>query len=889
MSHLLSRRLPALLVIATLVAPMPARAATFTPVSFQVSQMGAATFEIGIAVPPGTAGVAPKLSLTYSSQGSGGLAGAGLSLNGLSAIARCGRTLSQDGINSGLHYDADDRYCLDGQRLVMVSGAAYGASGAVYRSEMDDFTKVVSNGTAGSGPASFTAWTKSGLILEFGETPDSRIEATSGRTDVRVWALNKIRDVKGNYMSVTYTEDTASSAYYPQRIDYTGNASTGAATFASVRLTYETRTDVSEMFLGGVLVRSDQRLLNVKTYAGDTLVRDYRIGYTYSSGDGASLPNAITECAADSTCLPATTLGWQLSTGTVGFGASVPFNTLPGGTDGDVKLAAGDLNGDGLADVIYASGGRLYYQLSTGSGFSSPVDAGSWPTTLVLGASVPQELAVGDVNGDGRADVIAANGQVWLSAGTGLNAPVQWASLPGTSKIGVGDINGDGRADLVYADSQLYYALSTGTAFSAGVLVGSWDQVDLGYGMTSVAQLLVGDVNGDGRADIVSGARGLWLSNGAGLPTRTNSGAEPWGGNALMAVGDINGDGFADLIYAFWDGLPRPSPLAYQLSNGAAFTSTLYYSGAWDVGQYAWDVAAPAVGDFNGDGRGDLLSTRGGARAGNVITPNLLASVTNGLGLVTTITYKPLSDASVYTPGTSAVWPERDVIRQTPIYVVASVSTPTGPSNYVTNYFYREAKVHVYGRGVLGFKVMETLDPQTGINASTTFRQDMPYIGLPAEVTKVKSGVTLNRVTNTYGCKEDLNPCTVGINKRYFVFASQSDEASNDLNGAFINRVRTTSTYDDAYGNVKKVEVENLTSGGAATGYKKTTENTYLAADTGNWILGRLTRATVTSTAPDIAIPGNPGGVAAGDPPGTPAAGISISALIAIIQTLLLD
>jgi hypothetical protein len=87
------------------------------------------------------------------------------------------------------------------------------ASRAVYRADRDDFTKVVSNGAAGSGPESFTAWTKSGRAREFGATSESRIEATAGRADVRVEALKKDRDVKGNYMSDTYTEDPSGSAY----------------------------------------------------------------------------------------------------------------------------------------------------------------------------------------------------------------------------------------------------------------------------------------------------------------------------------------------------------------------------------------------------------------------------------------------------------------------------------------------------------------------------------------------------------------------------------------------------------------------------------------------------------------------------------------------------
>src|SRR4051812_43151889 len=196
-----------------------------TPGSFRGTGGGAAESPIPTRVPPGMAGMEPALALVYNSQAGNGLVGVGWNLEGLSAITRCPMTMAQDGLRGAVNYDANDRYCLDGQRLVALSGS-YGADETEYRTERESFSKVVSYGTAGNGPAWFKVWTKSGQIMEYANTADSRIEA-QGKSTVRVWAVNKISDTKGNFYTVSYIEDPANGDFRVDRIDYTGNASAG--------------------------------------------------------------------------------------------------------------------------------------------------------------------------------------------------------------------------------------------------------------------------------------------------------------------------------------------------------------------------------------------------------------------------------------------------------------------------------------------------------------------------------------------------------------------------------------------------------------------------------------------------------------------------------------
>src|ERR1700743_2142498 len=92
------------------------------PGQFAVNSTGGATYTIPIVIPPGTAGMTPSLSLVYSSQSGDGLLGFGWSLSGLPAITRCPRTVAQDGVHGGVNYDNNDRFCLDGKRLMVISG-----------------------------------------------------------------------------------------------------------------------------------------------------------------------------------------------------------------------------------------------------------------------------------------------------------------------------------------------------------------------------------------------------------------------------------------------------------------------------------------------------------------------------------------------------------------------------------------------------------------------------------------------------------------------------------------------------------------------------------------------------------------------------------------------
>lgn len=170
--------------------------------NFSVDAQGAATYSFPIKVPPGTNGVEPKLALSYRSSGGNGYLGVGWGISGLSAITRCPRTVAQDGVRGGVNGDANDRFCLDGQRLIAVPGNSYGANGAEYRTEVESFSRIYSYGVCGTGPCRFEVTDKTGNLAVFGQTNSV---ATYADGTPRSYMLQKLKDRNGNYLTVNYT------------------------------------------------------------------------------------------------------------------------------------------------------------------------------------------------------------------------------------------------------------------------------------------------------------------------------------------------------------------------------------------------------------------------------------------------------------------------------------------------------------------------------------------------------------------------------------------------------------------------------------------------------------------------------------------------------------
>lgn len=283
---------------------------------------------------------------------------------------------------------------------------------------------------------------------------------------------------------------------------------------------------------------------------------------------------------------------------------SVPFDA------GWQIVGVGDFSGDGKADLAYqrTSDGIVEIQLLDGT---SPSGGGVIRNTpfgadwFVAGR--------GDFNGDGKSDLVyrrtsdglaeiqLLNGTTAIGGGVISNNPFD----SGWSIVATGDFNGDGDADLTWrrnSDGLVELQFLNGTSARGGGIIAN---NPFGSDWSIVAR---GDFNGDGRTDLVwrrasDGVTEIQLLNGTsslggGLIAKNPFGTD-W---TVVGAGDFNGDGKADLV---WQRQSDGVVEIQYLNGNTAIGGGLIQNNPLGSG---WNVAG--VADFNGDGRSDLVYRR---------------------------------------------------------------------------------------------------------------------------------------------------------------------------------------------------------------------------------------------------------------------------------------
>lgn len=235
-------------------------------------------------------------------------------------------------------------------------------------------------------------------------------------------------------------------------------------------------------------------------------------------------------------------------------------------------LAVGDVNNDGLSDILVTSDAATLLYLGQASR-SFPV-----PTPIAPGDPSLQPDAVGDVNGDGNLDLVVINGftpSVMLGDGLGGFGPLTPVSPDFAKFAWLADVNGDGELDLLAAGALPRFSVSIGHGDGTFGPPQYYDALGVGGGNVALA---AGDLNGDGRPDVVVFSQSdfsatVLLNSGQGAFGAPYSVA-PDGPYYEAAIGDVNGDGGPDLVFARYFGGMQADlnscvpPAAPTLSSG---------------------------------------------------------------------------------------------------------------------------------------------------------------------------------------------------------------------------------------------------------------------------------------------------------------------------------
>ncbi len=621
--------------------------------------MGLMTYGVPIAVPEGYTGLSPLLRIAYSSGSPSSIVGVGWSF-GVPSIER----MTSKGIP---RYTADDLFAANGSdELVRVDDDAN-----IYRARFEGgFVRYTWVDATGEGAGGYwIAEYPDGRIGYFGafedgtSVPEARLAGDSG-----VFRYHLVEMVDSLYHRIVYEYRTVDGAPLLQRIGYVWN---GDEPRYAVVLEYENRSDIISDAKPGFETLITKRLRSVRVLARGEQLRRYAL--TYEEHAGLSRLARVSTYGMRDEDGPYPVEFSFGYTGGAGRSCSLGTCALPevyrieGSSGVDFQTGAADLvdlNGDGLPDIVDTSTERHAIYLNERTETTQElVPAGpSVGGGISLRAAPVQML---DLDGNRFADMVDTASRLALfndGAGDWRQAVLlDTPSMPDLSKDADArpvDIDSDGCIDILHCDAETSWYWQNDCA--GGFTAVEQGVEGVGAGFSDGLQLA--DMNGDGLQDLVLVATDLvayWLSFGRGGWSERREMTEVPEGVALgYRLVDLSGDGLADLVRVAGDAV------TFAINrNGRALSPLESIAGSPGLAvPEVVDGTSVRFADMNGSGSTDVvwIDTSGAVTYLELFPerPNLLASLTNGIGKETHIEYGATAE-HMARDGGPAAWRHR--------------------------------------------------------------------------------------------------------------------------------------------------------------------------------------------------------------------------------------
>ncbi|NOU47241.1 MAG: hypothetical protein HOO86_09285 [Bacteroidales bacterium] len=547
-----------------------------------------------------------------------------------------------------------------------------------------------------------------------------------------------------------------------------------------------------------------------------------------------------------------------------------------------------DYNSDGLDDIVRVDDTFFYYYKSTGTGF---VNAYLVKPCMYIQNHV--EFAPSDFNGNGVSELLLIRNEanqngfhyqidIYEYNGTTLVSLLEddilgidgyhYYSTYNNLKVQPGDFNGDGKSDLLIQTDQnisSVYGLNETNLTLEKIYDGSFNFPNVGN------PRFTGDINGDGITDIINVNTAtpttltIRLFDGKGNANIMNTGISFPNSNMTKQyndyenyiVSDFNGDGKDDilLIYSYFTRLDSHSEWEFKgiywdtyYSNGSSLQKeSVLKEGPLYFSTFLFDNRYGNC-DFNGDGKKDgfVFETGTYNRSWAIFfhkneESQLIQTITNGLGNVTHIAYDPLTNNTIYTKDSEVLSKVKNI--QPAKYVVSSVSKDDGiGGQFMQTYKYEGAKVHLEGKGFLGFKQTISLNPSTGIKNIVSSTINNTYFYSYVQKQKIYSGATLlsqsfyeNTVVD-FGNKRIFNYTPVSLYNIY---------STGDPESEYVKTIRTEKFYnngDKVYGNLTSLKTyvdegyRDLTAPTTLYDFYTINNYQYNYYDIADWIISRV-------------------------------------------------